>query len=382
MRAERVRMPRSRQTSGVVNDVDFMRIAIDLAERGVGRTSPNPPVGALLVQDGRVVGRGWHRMAGAPHAEVEALTDAGEAARGSTLYVTLEPCNHTGRTGPCTQAILDAGVRRVVIGTRDPNPNVMGGGASFLGSHAVDVTEGVLEADAEHLIRAFRHHSSTGKPWVIAKLAMSLDGKVATREGQSRWITSPESREHAHGVRARVDAILVGAQTVIDDNPSLTARSGQDIVHEPVRVVLDSLLRVPPSVHVAGPGTVVLTTAKAPADRVARMEATRCRVVVCDAGPDGRVSVGHAVRVLGAMGIQGMIVEGGPTVLGSFFDAGEVHEVHSYIAPIVLGGVGARSAVAGHGAGFLDQAWGFRADVSRCGPDIHISGRIASHPKN
>ena len=359
-----------------MSDLDFMRIAIDLAERGAGTTAPNPPVGAVVVQAGEVVGLGWHRKAGCDHAEILALADAGAYARGGTLYVTLEPCNHTGRTGPCTRAILEAGIRRVVIGSRDPNPRVDGGGAAFLRSKGVEVTEGVLHDESGHLIRAFTQHVTTGRPWVIAKMAMSLDGKVATRTGESQWITSNASRDHAHRVRASVHALLVGVQTVIDDDPSLTARTGDDVIHEPIRIVLDSSLRTPLSARVVRPGTFILTTASAPSASLSALERAGCRVLQCEADPDGRVSVHHALDMLGAAGIQMMLVEGGPSVLGSFFDAHLVREIHAYVAPVIIGGTDARGAVAGNGIGPLAGAFRMDPQVTRCGEDILITGLL------
>jgi len=376
--AASVCMPRSQPTDGAVGDTEYMRIAIDLAGQGAATTAPNPPVGAVVVQDGSIVGRGWHQLAGSAHAEIMALADAGAAARDGTLYVTLEPCNHTGRTGPCTRAILEAGVRRVVIGTRDPNPDVDGDGATFLRSNGVEVIEGVLRDDADHLIRAFRHHVITGRPWVLAKMAMSLDGKVATQAGHSQWITSSASREHAHRIRGSVHALLVGVQTVIDDDPSLTARVGDEIVHEPIRVILDSQLRIPLAARVVRPGTFILTTAAGESASVAALERAGCRVLRCDADSAGRVDVPSALNVLGAAGIQMLLVEGGPSVLGSFFDSRLVQEIHAYLAPVVIGGAGARNAIDGLGIGELSEAFRLEPVVTHCGPDILISGLVQS----
>ena len=226
-------------------DPAYMKLALRLAARGAGWVSPNPMVGAVVVKDGQVVGRGYHRRAGLPHAEVEALRAAGEAARGADLYVTLEPCNHQGRTPPCTHAILAAGVRRVVIGSRDPNPQVAGGGAEFLTAQGVDVAEGVLTAEARRLNEAWFHYVTTGRPWVMAKAACSLDGKIATVGGESQWLTGQAARGLGHRLRHRVDAIVVGIGTVLADDPQLTTRLPRGPSQDPIRIVLDSRLRLP-----------------------------------------------------------------------------------------------------------------------------------------
>jgi diaminohydroxyphosphoribosylaminopyrimidine deaminase/5-amino-6-(5-phosphoribosylamino)uracil reductase len=325
--------------------------------------------------DGKVVGRGWHRRAGEAHAEVAALKEAGTSARGATLFVTLEPCNHTGRTGPCTEAILKAGIARVVIGARDPNPRVEGGGAPHLERHGVSVDVGVCGDEALWLIRFFAHHMRHGRPWVIAKTATSLDGRVATASGESQWITGEDARRHAHGVRAYVDAILVGVGTVAADNPRLTARV--DATRQPVRVVLDASGRTPPDAAVLGPGTLVLTTERMSGEVRHRLERAGCEVHRCPATPDGRVSIPDALMLLGNKDIQSLLVEGGPTVLGSFVDAGHVDEWHAYVAPMVIGGAGAPPSVAGRGSEQLRLAPRLReSSVERLGADLLIHGTI------
>ena len=218
----------------------YMKLALRLAAKGAGWVSPNPMVGAVLVKDGRIVGRGFHRRVGAAHAEVEALRQAGAAAQGADLYVTLEPCNHQGRTPPCTQAILAAGVARVLIASRDPNPQVTGGGAAYLESKGVKVEAGLLAAEARRLNAAWFHWTDTGRPWVIAKAACSLDGKIATAGGESQWITGAAARAYGHRLRHRVDAILVGIDTVLADDPQLTTRLPRGRGRDPIRLVLDS----------------------------------------------------------------------------------------------------------------------------------------------
>ncbi len=351
---------------------DYMTKALDLARPWLGRTSPNPPVGAVLVDSaGRVLSTGVHRKAGERHAEVEALEVAGPAARGATLYVTLEPCNHTGRTGPCTEAILRAGVSHVVFGARDPNPNVAGGGAERLRAGGVRTSQ-VMKEDAEYLVRFFAHHARTGRPWVRAKMAMSLDGRTATRMGASKWITGPEARRHAHRLRAEVDAILVGVNTVLADDPALTARTPEGTL-EPLRIVLDSTCRTPPGSAVARRGTLIATTGRAEPEARRRLEEKGCEVLVL---PKKRPA--HALLdELGRRGVLSLLVEGGARALGTFFDAALVREVHAYVAPLIIGGEGAPCAIGGEGAGQLASAHALdRLQAEQVGPDMFICGTI------
>ena len=247
-------------------DARYMRLAWRQGRRGLGRTSPNPPVGAVVVAGGRVISAGYHHKAGEAHGEIEALRAAGSQARGATLYVTLEPCNHHGRTPPCTEAVIAAGIRRVVIGARDPNPHVRGNGIKRLQRAGISVTSGVERARCEDLIAGFRKHVTTGVPWVTLKLAASLDGRIATATGESRWITGADSRRFAHRVRAEHDAILVGAETVIRDDPELTCRIRGG--HNPLRVIVDGRLRIPLTARVLtrldAAATLVITSARAP----------------------------------------------------------------------------------------------------------------------
>jgi len=322
-------------------DTAFMRLALREARRGLGRTSPNPPVGAVVVApDGTVVGRGFHRRAGAPHAEVEALRAAGAAAAGATLYVTLEPCAHQGRTPPCTEAVLAAGVRRVVIGTRDPNPKVPGQGAARLQAAGIDVATGVVEPACAELIAAFRKHVCTGFPWVTLKLAASLDGRIATVSGDSRWITGPDSRRYVHRLRNQHDAILVGAETVRQDDPALTCRlrGGRN----PVRIVLDGRLRVPPAARVLTDGaapTIVVAGRSAAARRTRLRHRDGVEVLTL---PDrgGVVSPRAVLRALGRRGIVSVLVEGGASVAAALLAAGAVDRFLCFLAPTLIGGDG------------------------------------------
>ncbi|MFN8626343.1 MAG: bifunctional diaminohydroxyphosphoribosylaminopyrimidine deaminase/5-amino-6-(5-phosphoribosylamino)uracil reductase RibD [Candidatus Binatia bacterium] len=322
-------------------DARFMRVALRLARRGSGRTSPNPPVGAVIVAKERIVGRGYHRQAGQPHAEVEALRDAGRQARGGTLYVTLEPCAHHGRTPPCTDAIVAAGVHRVVVGTRDPNPSVRGDGAGKLRHAGIQVTSGVEQAACDELIAAFRKHVITGMPWVTLKLAASLDGRIATVTGESRWITGADSRRFVHRLRAEHDAVLVGAATVRRDDPALTCRMRGG--RNPLRVVLDGRLRIPLRAQVLTTtdvaATLVATGRGAPAAKVHRLEALGAAVLrLPERG--GRVSLSRLLRALGRRGVLSVLIEGGATVAAAAIAARVVDRVLIFYAPTFIGGDG------------------------------------------
>jgi diaminohydroxyphosphoribosylaminopyrimidine deaminase / 5-amino-6-(5-phosphoribosylamino)uracil reductase len=360
----------------------YMKLALSLAARGAGWVSPNPMVGAVVVKGGQVVGRGYHRRAGAPHAEVEALRSAGEAARGADLYVTLEPCNHQGRTPPCTQAILASGVRRVIIAARDPNPQVTGGGAEFLAAQGVEVHEGLLAAEAQRLNEAWLHYVNTGRPWVIAKAACSLDGKIATVGGESQWLTGEAARALGHRLRHRLDAIVVGIGTVLADNPQLTTRRprGQGTGRDPIRVVLDSRLRLPLTsrlLHLesAAP-TWVATTNQAPKDAIRALEARGAQVLVLPAEA-GRVSVSALLEELGRRQVQSLLVEGGAETLGTFFDQRLVNQFYFFYAPKILGGQQAPGMVGGQGIIHLGQAHIARdLSVRRVGGDLLVSGYL------
>ncbi len=353
-------MPCSNET-----DQSFMDQALELASRGLGRTTPNPAVGAVVVKDGKVVGQGWHHRAGTPHAEVHALKDAGEAARGATIYVTLEPCNHTGLTPPCTRAVLEAGIKRVVIGALDPNPRVAGGGMQFLRQQGLDVMEGCRRDECRMLIAPFAKHVRTGLPWVRMKVACTMDGRTATRTGHSQWITNEAARKRGHELRRISDAILVGRGTVEADNPSLTCRDGEGENADPLRVILDSRLSTDPSSTVyvqESPARTIVASVESAVDssRVKQFEKTGTRVLMLPDSGSGTVELGTLMNVLGRMGIQSILVEGGATVHGSFRDAGLIDEMFFFYAPAVLGGEDARPAVAGLGADRLEEAVSLR----------------------
>lgn len=332
-------------------DARHMRRAIELARRGSGWVNPNPQVGCVIVDAaGEVAGEGWHTAFGRPHAEREALADCaarGIDPKGATAYVTLEPCSHHGKTPPCADALVEAQVARVVIGSADPNPLVAGAGASRLLDAGIEVMEGFLRAECDALNAPFFHYITTGRPLVIAKFAMTLDGKIATRTGKSRWITGEAARLRVHEDRARCAAVAVGVGTVLADDPMLNARlvpsEAEGLgVHQPVRVVIDSNLRTPLAsklVQTADSLPVLMVTACEDVAAHAPYVEAGCRVVACERAADGRVSLADALRRLGDEGLDSVIVEGGRTLLDALFDAGLVDRVQAYIAPKVFAGV-------------------------------------------
>jgi diaminohydroxyphosphoribosylaminopyrimidine deaminase/5-amino-6-(5-phosphoribosylamino)uracil reductase len=357
----------------------LMHRALELAALARGRTSPNPMVGAVIVRDGRVVGEGYHRRAGTPHAEVHALRAAGEQAWGATLYVNLEPCNHQGRTPPCTEAIIAAGIAEVHMAMLDPNPRVNGQGRVRLEEAGIRTTVGVLEAEAHELNEVFVTYITAGRPFVIAKFAASLDGKIATRTGESRWITGEAARQRVHALRDTVDAILVGASTVLADDPLLTTRLPDREVHHPLRIILDSRGRVPLQARLYDPAlpgkTLLATTPALPAEHRVALEARGIEVLTLPADAQGRVDLPALLAALGQREVTSLLVEGGGMVLGSFFEARLVDKVLAFLAPLVIGGRDAPGAVAGKGVERLAGAARLeRVRVERVGEDVLVTG--------
>ena len=358
-------------------DERFMGLALEAAARADFATSPNPMVGAVLVRDGRVVATGHHRRAGEPHAEVDALSAAGGAARGADLYVSLEPCSTGGRTPPCTEAVIAAGVARVVCAMVDPNPAVDGRGVAALRAAGIAVEVGVLEARARRLNEFFITWITTGLPFVAAKFATSLDGRIATHTGESKWITSDQARALVHRLRHAHDAILVGANTVIRDDPNLTTRLPEGGGRSPLRIVLDSRLRVPVEARIfrqESGGVMVATSDRAWADRHQRFVDAGIPVEVFP-HHQGRVDLADLLTHLGRREVISLLIEGGSSVHGNAFDRGLVDKVHAFIAPRVIGGVESPAAVGGRGRDLLAEATPLRdVEVTRAGPDIVVSG--------
>ncbi|MCK6550666.1 bifunctional diaminohydroxyphosphoribosylaminopyrimidine deaminase/5-amino-6-(5-phosphoribosylamino)uracil reductase RibD [Myxococcota bacterium] len=361
---------------GNEREIGFMRAALDLARSAEGRTSPNPAVGAVIVKDGRIVATGFHAYAGSDHAEVSALRKLDFNAAGCELYSTLEPCDHHGRTGPCTEAILRSGIKRVVVGALDPNPIVSGRGLRRLANAGVDVKPGVLEDECKTLNEAFNFAIVHKRPFVVLKAGMSLDGRVATSTGESRWITSEEARREVHILRNRLDAILVGVGTVLADDPSLTARF--EGARNPVRVILDSKLRTPPTSMVVTSTdeakTIIATTDAAPAKKRIALEKAGVEVLVLKKDAQGRVDLPQVQRALFEHELNSVLVEGGPTVLGAFVDARLVNKVVLFVAPMLIGGVESPAAIGGQGARRLTDALSLEDVVVRgVGRDLMLT---------
>ena len=359
-------------------DVWHMRRALELAAQGQGSVEPNPMVGCVIVRGAEIIGEGWHRRFGGAHAEVEALRLAGDRAAGATLYVTLEPCRHHGKTPPCTQAILDAHVRRVVVAGRDPFPQVDGGGLCELQTAGVQLEVGVLESEARGLNAPYLKLVETGRPWIIAKWAMTLDGKLATRSGSSRWISCPESREIVHALRGRMDAIMVGRETALRDDPLLTARPPGP--RAALRVVLDTRASLKPEsqlVRTAREVPVLVAVGheagEAPRGQLAE---SGCEVLVCE-GPTHAARLDALLEELGRRRLTNVLVEGGGRLLGGLLDAGQIDEVHVFIAPKLIGGAAAGSPIAGEGIEDLSEALSLDApEIGQIGSDTYIHGRI------
>jgi diaminohydroxyphosphoribosylaminopyrimidine deaminase/5-amino-6-(5-phosphoribosylamino)uracil reductase len=359
-----------------------MALALKLAAKAAGYTSPNPMVGAVVVKDGRMVGQGYHHSYGQPHAEVEAMRQAGPKARGATLYVTLEPCNHQGKTPPCTEAILAAGICRVVIANPDPNPRVTGGGAEFLREKGLIVDLGLMAEVGCTLNESFFKAVTTGLPFVIAKAAASLDGKIATRSNDSHWITGAKARVWVHRLRHQVDAILVGVGTVMADDPQLTTRLPSGKGQDPTRIVLDSSLRLPLSAQVLTQESTALTwivcTNAAPPEKMAAIQSLGAEVILAPA-QNHRVDLTALLALLGKRRINSLLVEGGAEVHGAFFDARLVDKFHLFLAPKFIGGRQAPGILGGQGITNLQQAPLARdLSIRRFGPDILISGYLNS----
>lgn len=356
-----------------------MRRALELAARGLGRTSPNPPVGAVVARGSVIVGEGFHRRAGEPHAEPIALAHAGEAARGADLYVTLEPCCHHGRTPPCTEAIIAAGIARVFYAAPDPDPRCAGGGHAVLQAAGIEVEAGLLQAAAERLLAPYLKHRRTGLPLFTLKLAMSLDGRIATRTGDSRWITSEAARRLVHVMRDRADAVMVGVGTVLADDPALTTR-GVPEGRDALRIIADRYARTPPTAQVvaeeSSAGCVIAAGVGAPPERVRRLRAAGAEVLelpVTESGVDLRA----LARALGERGVLSVLIEGGGTLAWGALEAGIVDRVALFYAPIILGGVNAVPGVGGQGVERVADALRLTGvTVRRIGPEVLVEGAI------
>lgn len=360
--------------NSTTDDLRFLRRTLTLAARARGRTAPNPLVGACVVRDGMLVGEGYHPQAGQPHAEVFALRSAGEAARGATLYVSLEPCAHFGRTPPCADAIVAAGISRVVIAAEDPNPLVAGRGIARLRAAGVEVIIGPLGAEEARMNEAWRHWMRTRRPFVTLKLAASLDGKLATRTGESRWITGDAARRDVHRLRAASDAILTTAATVLADNPALTARLPG--AHQPRRVVVDARLRTSPDALIYAPGTpppLLVTTLDTPA-RLAPYRARGVELLTLPPAGD-HLDLTAMLDALGAREIVSLLVEAGGNFAAALLTAGLADKLRLYLAPMLIGGTTATPLLGGEGVARLTDALRLH-DITwrRIGDDLRLEG--------
>ena len=344
--------------------IAFMQRALDLARRAKGRTSPNPLVGAVIVKEERIIGEGYHQKAGTPHAEVHALNAAGTNAKGATLYTNLEPCCHWGRTPPCTEALIRAGVAEVYVAEVDPNPSVAGKGVQQLQNAGIGVHVGVCRQEASDLNEVHRKYIQTGKPFAILKTAMSLDGKIATAAGESQWITSEASRLRGHEVRDTVDAILVGRGTVARDNPALTTRLQNREGQDATRIVLDSHGRTPPEARIFnsenGASVIVAVTPEAPSENVDALEKAGAAVITVSATLEDKVCFQSLMEILGKREITSVLIEGGGEINGSALAAGIVDKVMCFIAPKLIGGQDAPGPIGGVGIRSLIDAVNLR----------------------
>ncbi|HOJ43233.1 MAG TPA: bifunctional diaminohydroxyphosphoribosylaminopyrimidine deaminase/5-amino-6-(5-phosphoribosylamino)uracil reductase RibD [Syntrophorhabdaceae bacterium] len=363
-----------------MNEEAYMRLALSLAKKGRGTTSPNPMVGAIIVRDDKVVGKGYHKKAGLPHAEIIAINEAKEHARGATLYVNLEPCVHFGKTPPCTEAIINAGIKKVVMAMFDPNPLVSGRGAQRLKDAGISVKIGLLEEEAKKLNEAFIVYMEKSRPFFIMKAAISLDGKIATKTCDSKWISNEQSRRYTNKLRASVDAIMVGINTVITDNPMLIPKMIK-VKRYPLRVILDSKLRLPLSCDIVKTAekykTLVFTSEDSRSDKETRLMSFGIEVIKCPKDENGRVSLRHVSNELFKREITTVLVEGGGELNGGLLKEGLIDKFILFYAPIFIGGKSALNLIGGKGIDFLKDAYKLKIDgMKRFKEDICLEGYV------
>jgi diaminohydroxyphosphoribosylaminopyrimidine deaminase/5-amino-6-(5-phosphoribosylamino)uracil reductase len=356
-----------------------MRAALGQARKGLGRTSPNPAVGAVIVRRGKIIASGYHKRAGDNHAEVEALAKiGGKAVRDDVLYVTLEPCNHYGKTPPCTEAILKSGLKKVVVGMRDPNPKVSGGGYEFLTEKGIEIESGILESECRQLNEAFLKFATTGRPFVVAKSALTMDGWTATSTGHSQWITNERSRQFVHRLRDRVDAVMVGAGTVVSDDPQLTTRLKNRPGKDPTRIIVDTHLRIPANARVLNTDSPSMTLIVVGIDilpeRLKGMEKNGISTITCPT-ENGWVDLMALMDILGRMNMTSVLVEGGATIMGSMIRERLIDKFYIFKAPKIFGGDNGIPMVSGPGPKRMDECLALKnIKVRRFGDDILIRG--------
>lgn len=360
---------------------EYMSVALELAKKGMGFVSPNPMVGAVIVRDGEIIAQGYHQKYGDLHAERNAFAECdakGIDCNGADMYVTLEPCCHHGKQPPCTDAVLSHGIKRVFIGSSDPNPLVAGKGVSILREHGIEVYEGILKDECDALNDIFFHYITTNRPFVTMKYAMTMDGKIACHTGESKWITGEESRQDVQNERLRHTAIMVGVGTVLADNPMLTCRLENG--RNPVRIICDSNLRTPIDsniVKTANEITTIIACSVSDVERITEYEKNGCKVIVCEDKADGRVDLNKLMDILGSMKIDSILLEGGGELNSSALKCGIVNRVLTYIAPKIFGGKDAKSPVSGIGVDFPDDAYFLeRRSIKYIGDDILIESLV------
>lgn len=359
-------------------DGKYMRRALELAQLGEGRVNPNPLVGAVIVKEGRIIGEGYHEFFGGPHAEINAFKSSKESVEGATMYVTLEPCSHYGKTPPCAKAIIEKKIKKVVIGTLDPNSQVSGRGEQLLKSHGIEVVKGVLEKECIEINEIFMKYISSKKPFVIMKTAMTLDGKICTFTGDSKWITNEASRNYVHKIRNRVSAIMVGINTVLKDDPLLTCRLENGV--NPIRVIIDSSCKIPMEARILSiaddAGTIMATTSRASKSKIKALEERGIRVIETPE-KQGKVDLSFLISELGKSNIDSILLEGGSTLNYSALEAGIVDKVQFFIAPKIIGGENAKTPVGGRGKGYMkDSIDIFDTAVKNFQGDILIEGYV------
>ncbi|MCM1506300.1 MAG: bifunctional diaminohydroxyphosphoribosylaminopyrimidine deaminase/5-amino-6-(5-phosphoribosylamino)uracil reductase RibD [Ruminococcus flavefaciens] len=360
-----------------MNHEEYMKIAVELAEKGMGFVNPNPMVGAVIVKDGKIIGRGYHRKYGELHAERNAFADCTEDCSGADMYVTLEPCCHHGKTPPCTDIIIEKNIRRVFIGSSDPNPKVAGKGVQILREHGIEVTEGVLKEECDRINEIFFHYITTGKPFVTMKYAMTMDGKIACRTGLSKWITAEPARQYVQHERMRHSAIMVGVGTVIADNPMLNCRLENS--RNPVRIVCDTNLRTPIDCNIVKTAKeipTVIATCSDNTEKITQYEKFGCRVMRAGES-ENHIDLKNLMDKIGAEKIDSILLEGGSELNYSALKAGIVNKIQAYVAPKIFGGQDAKTAVSGFGVDCPDSAYHIvRTAVKRIGDDFLIEGWV------
>ena len=362
-----------------------MSRALELAKKGEGYTSPNPLVGAVIVKDNKIIGEGYHEIYGGPHAEINAFKNAKEDVVVATMYVTLEPCSHYGKTPPCAKAIVEKGISKVVLAMEDPNPIVAGNGIKILRDNGIEVISGVLEDEARKINEIFIKYISTKKPFVILKTAMTLDGKIASVSGNSKWITNEESRKYVHSLRHRVSGIMVGIGTVLADNPSLTTRLDDRDGLDPIRIIVDSKGRIPLDSKVlnvnSNSKTIIATTENAPKEKLDDIRKKNGEVIICPV-KNGGVDLGYLMKALGEMSIDSILLEGGSTLNYSALNEGIVDKVISFIASKIIGGKNAKTPVGGKGINLMKDALILEnINILRFNEDIMIEGYLRKEEK-